>query len=222
MKIIIINPTFIISRIIEFYVNAKCLKHGGGYGWDEVFNDIYLAQSDTNFTPYNSSKQDWVRARYSVVINKRGWAFAYRMDNAGDMMIYDVDNYRNLNIHIESTKDLGLYQNLSSIKLAQQKQYTPLGYGWWATRHEDGYIYLHDRKGNVMPNIRFNEIVSKFRKRKDDANVYAVGQYGGKNFKLYPNGRCVMMENRNILRLTEYQFKSLLTECITKILREIA
>ena len=221
MNIIIVNPRNIVNRITEFYNNAKTEKHDNSYGWDEVRKDILVARKDTNFTPYNSSKQDWINAQYKVVINKRGWAFAYLIEG-NNMYIYDVDNYRYLNIPIDDTKDLNLYRQLKSVKPKQVQPYSSLGYGWWFTRHEDGYIYLHDRNGNMMPNIRFNEIVSKFRKRKDDANVYAVGQYGGKNFKLYPNGRCVMMENRKILRLTEYQFKTLLTECITKILKEIA
>ena len=228
MKIITVNPTFIISRIIEFYTNAKEKAHQHSYGWDEVFNDIDLAQSDTNFKPYNSSKRDWIMAGYNVVINERGWAFAYRMDNSVNledsevMMIYDVDNYRNLDVHIESTKNLSLYQNLSSVKPARQKKYTPIGYGWWAIRQNDGYLYIKHKKGNIMQGVRFNQILRPFRKRRDDANIYAVGQYGEKKFKLYLNGKHIMLENRRIIRMSESQFMDIITECITNYLKEIA
>ena len=222
MKIIIYDIIRITNRISEFYVNAKRVKYKHNYGWDEVLKDIDLARTDTNFTPYNSSKQDWIIAGYKVVVNKRGWAFAYLIDNSGDMVIYDVENYRNLDIPIRASSDLGLYQQLSSVKSVQPKAYSPIGFGWWAVQHDDGYIYIHDRKGNIMPNIRFNEIVKVFRKRRDDANVYAVGQYGGKNFKLYLNGKHVMLENRNNIRLKEHQFFGLISECVKKILKEIA
>lgn len=225
MRIIIVNPTYVLSRIVEFYTNAKNEKYDNSYGWDEVFNDIDLAQSDTNFTPYNSSRQDWINAGYKVVINQRGWVFAYLM-KGNDMCIYDAENYRNLDTHIEDIRDLNLYKQLSTAKTKQVKPYSSLGYGWWAIRHDDGYIYIHHKNGNIMPNVRFNEIVRQFRQRKDDPYIYAVGQYGGKNFKLYLNGQHVMLENRrlrnNVIRLTESQFHKMLVECISKIISEIA
>ena len=144
------------------------------------------------------------------------------MDNVVDMMIYDVDNYRNLDIHIESPKDLGLYQNLSSVRQVQQKQYTSIGYGWWAVRQSDGYLYIKHKTGTIMQGVKFNQIIKPFRKRRDDANVYAVGQYGDKNFKLYLNGKHIMLESRKIIRMSESQFMGVLTECISEIIRKIA
>lgn len=193
-------------------LTPNVFKYGSAYGWEEVLNDIDLAQSDTNFTPYNSSKRNWIRAGYNVVINKRGWAFAYLMDNSGDMVIYDVDNYRNLDIHIKGTKNLSLYQNLSSVKPTQPKQYTPIGYGWWVIRQSDGYLYIKHKNESIMNGVRFNQIIKPFRKRRDDANVYAVGQYGDNKFKLYLNGKHILLENRRIIRLSESQFMEIITE----------
>lgn len=48
MKIIIQDIIRISNRISEFYTNAKKNAHQHAYGWDETFNDIALAQSDTN------------------------------------------------------------------------------------------------------------------------------------------------------------------------------
>lgn len=222
MKIIIYDINQISNRITAFYVNAKRLKHKHSYGWNEVLKDIDLAENDRNFTPYNSSKQDWIDAGYNVVINERGWAFAYIADDSGSMVIYDVENYRNLDIPINNSKDLNQYKQLASVRTKQEKTYSSIGFGWWAVRHEDGYIYIHYKNGDVIPNIRFNEIVKPFRKRRDDSYVYAVGQYGGKNFKFYPNGKVIMLENRNVIRFTETQFKRLIVECVSNILRKIS
>lgn len=73
-----------------------------------------------------------------------------------------------------------------------------------------------------MPYVRFNEIVKPFRKRRDDANIYAIGQYGGKNFKLYLNGKYIILENKEVIRLTEQKFYELISECIKEIIKEIA
>ena len=48
MKIKIINPIKIVSRITQFYREAKLRKYDNSYGWDEVRKDIYWAQIDTN------------------------------------------------------------------------------------------------------------------------------------------------------------------------------
>lgn len=84
------------------------------------------------------------------MVNNRGWAFAYGFDNSGSMVIYDVDNYRNLNIPNENVKDLNQYMQLTSIRAKNNEGYSPIGYGWWAIRHEDGYVYIHHRNGNVI------------------------------------------------------------------------
>ena len=220
----IIAPISVWDRIAQFYIDAKFEKYDNSYGWDEVFKDIDLAQRDTNFTPYNSSRQDWINAGYKVVVNQRGWVFAYLIED-DDMYIYDAENYRNLDTHIKDIRDLNLYRQLSTAQTKQIKPYSSLGYGWWAIRHDDGYIYIHHKNGDIMPNVRFNEILRQFRQRKDDPNIYAVVQYGGKNFKLYLNGHHVMLENRrlrkNVIRLTESQFHKILVECISKIMKKI-
>ena len=217
MKIKINNSRIIINRITNFYSNAKTKKYNNSYGWDEVRKDIDLARSDTNFTPYNTSKQEWVNNGYKVVINKRGWVFAYLSDKNGDMVIYDVENYRNLDIPINDTGNLNLYQQLSSLKTKQPKPYFSLGFGWWAVRHKDGFIYIQNRNGTKMPNIRFSEIIKPFRKRKDDTNTYAIGQYGDKNFKFYLNGKCIIIENRGFdfnMRKTQRYLDRIITETL--------
>ena len=226
MNIKISNPRTIINRITEFYNNAKILKYANSYGWDEVRKDILMARSDTIFSPCGFSTPEWINAGYKVVRNSRNWAFAYKMDNDGNMVIYDAENCKNLTVKINQSNNLSIQNNLSSVRKCNKKPYQSIGYGWWAIRHDDGFIYIHHKSGNIMPNVRFNEILRQFRKRKDDRNIYAVGEYGGKSFKVYLNGKYVMLENRrhntNVLRLTEFQFKQMLVECITKIIKEIA
>lgn len=218
----IVAQTNIWDKIAQFYIDAKNEAHKHDYGWDEVLRDIDLAYFDTNFSPCQAIREDWVRMGYQTVMSKRGWVFAYVI-KSNIMYICDVEKNKNINnLANSSNTNLSLLKQLNSVKPKQEQTYLSLGYGWWAERGKNGYVYIKDRNGNIMPNIRFNEIISKFRKRKDDDNIYAVGQYGGKNYKFYPNGRCIMIENRNVLRLTEYQFKTFLTECITKILKGIA
>lgn len=221
----IIAAVHIWDRISEFYINAKKNAHQHAYGWDEVFNDIALAQSDTNFTPYSSSKQDWINAGYNVVINKRGWAFAYLINNSGDMEIYDVENYRNLSIPINVSGNLNLYQQLSSVNSKQQPRGYGLGYGISAYRADDGYIYLYKNR-RLIPNCRFNEIEKKFYKYKN-GEIYAIGRYGDKRFKIYylqdKDQIKVLQESRKrVLRLNETQLRRIITECVTKVFNEIA
>lgn len=213
------------DRIAQFYIDAKEEKFDNSYGWDEVFRDIELAHNDTNFSICGYSKKEWINAGYNVVRNNRNWAFAYKMDDNGNMVIFDAENCKNLPLKINQANNLSIQDNLSSVRNKQDKPYQSMGYGWWAIRHNDGYIYIHHKSGDIMPNVRFNEILRQFRQRKDDPNIYAVGQYGGKNFKLYLNGQHVMLENRrlrkNVIRLTESQFHKMLVECISKIMKKI-
>lgn len=224
MKIIALISVW--DRIAQFYIDAKEEKYDNSYGWDEVYRDIELAHNDTIFFVCGYSKKEWINAGYSVVRNNRNWAFAYKMDDNGDRVIFDAENCKNLTIKINQPNNLSIQNNLSSVGIPIEKLYQSIGYGWWAIRHEDGYIYIHHKNGNIMPNVRFNEIVRQFEQRKDDPNIYAVGQYGGKKFKLYLNGQHIMLENirfqKNIIRLTENQFRRLIVESVKKILRKIA
>lgn len=218
----IIARISIWDKIAQFYIRAKFLKYKHSYGWDEVLRDIDLAANNTDFRPHGASKQDWINHGYRVVINGRGWAFAYLMDENGDMVIYDVDNYRNLNVRINPTAVGGILGFSGGNK--SNNLYFSIGYGWWAIRGNDGYLYIRHKNGQTMPNIRFNEIIKPFRKRKDDSNIYAIGQYGGKNFKVYLNGKYMTLEARRIkkkvLRLNESQLKKLITESVLQVLYE--
>lgn len=72
-----------------------------------------------------------------------------------------------------------------------------------------------------MTNIRFNEMYNTFRKRRDDTNIYAIGIYGGKKFKIYLNGKCTLLENRHHIILPKHAFRELITECVKRIIKKI-
>ena len=220
----IIASISVWDRIAQFYIDAKEKKFGNSYGWDEVYRDIELAHNDTKFLLCSYSKKEWINAGYSVVRNSRNWAFAYKIDENGNMLIFAADNCKNLTIKINQTNNLSIQDNLSSVRKSKDKPYQFMGYGWWAIRKQDGYIYIQNKNGQSMPNIRFNEIVKQFRQRKDDANIYAIGQYGGKNYKVYLNGKYVLIENKkhrkSIIRLTESQLQKIINETISDYLNE--
>lgn len=62
-------------------------------------------------------------AEYSVVRNSRNWAFVYKMDENGDMLIYDAENCKNLTIKINQQNNLSLQNSLYSVAKQNQKLY---------------------------------------------------------------------------------------------------
>ena len=220
----IIAAIHIWDRIAEFYINAKRLKYGSAYSWDKVIKDIELAQSDTNFTPCGASKQEWIDAGYNVVRNARNWAFAYQMQNE-IMYIYDVENCKYLDVPIKSQNNLNTYNQLSSVKSAQQPRGFAMGYGFSAYRADNGFIYLYKNRQRIQ-DYWFNEIEKNFCKYKN-GEIYAIGVYGDKRFKIYylkdkDQIKVIQESRRQTLRLTESQFMEMLTECISEIIRKIA
>lgn len=77
--------------------------------------------------PYRCSKTSWIEAGYKAVINKRGWVFAYQINENKDMVIYDAENKINLQISTNDTENLELYQQLHDVKSSQEKPYHSLG-----------------------------------------------------------------------------------------------
>lgn len=220
----IVTTQKVSDRILQYYMNALSKAHKHDYGLDRALDDIKLAQSDTNFTPCNASKQEWINAGYKVVRNTQGWAFAYQMQN-GIMYIYDVENCKYLDVPIKSQNNLNTYNQLSSVRPVQQPRGFAMGYGFSAYRADDGYIYLYKNHQRIQ-DYWFNEIEKNFYEYKN-GEIYAIGIYGEKRFKIYylrdkDQIKVIQESRRQALRLTETQFMKLLTECISEIIRKIA
>ena len=189
--------TQLYDKITKFYFNAKLRKYKHSYGWDEVFKDIQLSSQDKNLIPTNKTKQDWLSIGYNVARNKRGWAFAYIVKD-DTMYIYDAENCRNLTVDYQNNATFTIFNQGE-----KQQDNIPMGYKISARRLDDGYIYLY-KNGQQLPNYRFNEIRKIFHKYKN-GEVYAIGLYGGKQFKITLDGiACALAESKitNIVKET--------------------
>lgn len=177
---ILYNPN-IVTRIIQYYVKAKRLNHIYAYGWEDVFKDIELAYQDRNLFPTNKTIPEWFNEGFDVARNKRGWAFAYKI--VEDILyIYDAENCRNLTMDYNNTTPFVLVSQIQN----SDKQCFSINYKVSACRKEDGYIYLF-KDNQQLPGYRFNEIIKPFYKYKS-GEIYAIGTYGGKKFKITLDG----------------------------------
>lgn len=204
--------TQLYNKFDKFYFNAKLKKYKHSYGWDEVFRDIQLAHQDRILTPTNKTTDKWFGAEYNVARNKRGWAFAYIIKD-DIMYIYDTENCRNLTLDYKNTEPFVM----SNIDEPQQRQNFSMGYKISACRLDDGYIYLY-KNGRQVPDYRFNEILNVFRKHKN-GEIYAVGLYGGKKFKITLDGIASALFETKIQKLISESTKkhiNLLIESYTK------
>ncbi|MBD5251967.1 MAG: hypothetical protein HDS49_02890 [Bacteroides sp.] len=115
--------------------------------------------------------------------------------------------------------------DLSSRSLYTSPSYKPtesvnIGYGIICDKYENGKIWL-SYKGTSLE-TQFDKMLKKFCKWRD--GMYAIFEKDGIRYKLFPNRTVQMMkeERQRTIRLTETQFKQMLVECITKIIKEIA
>ncbi len=198
------NFDFIQQRIIQFYVNAKTQKYQHAYGWDEVEKDIYLASDDMNLRPCRATNEQWRRLGYYTAANKRGWRFAYTLEDDTDaegniiglvLVIHDAENYRNLDKLYDQANDFRLIN-----RPAKPTTHWNMGYGIHAYRMPDGYIHLVKNR-KIIPNCRFNEVIDNFR-RRENGEVYAIGDYGGKQCKITLSGICTQILDSLIRRIT--------------------
>lgn len=168
----------------------------------------------------NKTKTLWQNLGFNVARNKRGWVFAYKIIDDTKMLIFDAEHCSNLTITYNKPK-----QFLLSNDKSQQPRGFGLGYRISAYRADDGYIYLYKNRKRI-PDFRFNEIEKKFYKYRS-GEIYAIGIYGDKRFKIFYNQDTdrikVLQESRpRTIRLTESQFMKILTESIYEIIKEIA
>ena len=207
-----INSSIISQRISDFYIKAKQFNYSNSYGWDEILKDIKLAYQDKHLTPTNKTTDKWLETGCNVARNKRGWAFTYIIK--GDTIyIYDAENCKNLTLDYQNTEPFVM----SNIYNPQQRQNFPMGYKISACRLNDGYIYLY-KNGRQVPDYRFNEILKIFRKHKN-GEIYAVGLYGGKKFKITLDGIASALFETKIQKLISESTKkhiNLLIESYTK------
>ncbi|MBO5143293.1 MAG: hypothetical protein J6C46_09980 [Clostridia bacterium] len=196
-QIIIRNKTQILHKITQFYYNAKLKKHKHSYGWEDVFRDIQLAYQNKQLVPTNKTIQKWVDVGYNVARNKRYWVFAYKIDN-GIMYIYDVENCRNLTITYQNIEPFIIISNTTQ---SVNKQCYSIGYKVSACRLKDGYIYLYKNRQR-LPNFRFNEIIKPFYRYKN-GEIYAIGLYGNKKYKITLDGIAKALQEVRIHNITQ-------------------
>ncbi|MBR2369709.1 MAG: hypothetical protein IKA83_06095, partial [Paludibacteraceae bacterium] len=133
ISIIFVNRRKITQKISNFYIKAKQFRYPNSYDWEEVLNDIQLSAQDKNLIPTNKTTNLWLSNGYDVARNKRGWAFAYVIEN-DTMYIYDTENCRNLTINYQNTNifTISLPHNLQQIEdneiEAENQLYTESNY----------------------------------------------------------------------------------------------
>ena len=139
-------------------------------------------------------------------------------------IIYDFQfNTSAIRLYTNRARLSSIGVNLSSRPLFTSPSYKPLrsvniGYGIICSEYQDGSIWL-SYKGTSL-NTQFDRMLKKFCIWKD--GIYAIFERDGVKYKLFSNGTTQMVnENfRRTIRLTETQFMEIVTECITKIIKE--
>lgn len=111
------------DRIVEYYISAKLYKYQHTYDWSEVYQDIIKAYNDRNFTPYHSTKQDWIDNNYCVVANKRNWIWAYR-EKDNTVYFEDIEKDKNLPISLSPSVKI---QNHVSYQATKKQPYSKYG-----------------------------------------------------------------------------------------------
>ena len=190
-----VNLNLVIYNISRFYINAKQMKFNNSYGWEEVVKDIQLARKYNKLVPTDKTTPNWIRAGFNVARNKRGWAFAYTIEN-DVMYIHDAENCRNLTATQKNTDPF------ITTPQQEEKQCWPMRYKIYACRLDDGFIYLYNKDGQKFPDYKFNEILKPFYRYKN-GEIYAVGLYGGKKFKITLDGVAKLLQEmrlRTIIR----------------------
>ena len=134
-----------------------------------------------------------------------GWAFAYRIEQ-DTLYIYDAENCRNLTTEYRNTEPFVLAQGIST----NNKQCFSINYKVTACRKEDGYIYLF-KDNQQLPGYRFNEIIKPFYKYKS-GEIYAIGEYGGKKFKITLDGVVRTLNEMRLRRIV----RQVLTEVFNR------
>lgn len=201
-KVMIINKHNVATAIADFYINAKIYKYNN-YGWDEVLKDFYLSYQNKEIFPTNKTTPEWFNAGFDVARNKRGWAFAYKIVE-DTLYIYDAENCRNLTMDYNNTTPFVLVSQIQN----SDKQCFSINYKVSACRKEDGYIYLF-KDNQRLPGYRFNEIIKPFYKYKS-GEIYAIGSYGGKKFKITLDGI--------VSALNEMKLRRFIKQVITEVL----
>lgn len=196
-RVVIVDIKYTTNKISQFYFNAKRNKYNHTYGYEDVFKDIQLAYQDRQLYPSNKTIQKWIDNGFDVARNKRGWAFAYTIDN-NVMLIHDVENCRNLTLNSDNTDTFVIQTKSISIT---NKQCVGIGYQVSACRLEDGYIYLYKNKQR-LPNFRFNEIIKPFYRYKN-GEIYAIGLYGDKKYKITLDGIAKALQEARIHNITK-------------------
>jgi hypothetical protein len=197
IKIVFPNRENIAKRISNFYINAKNNKYQHTYSWESVFKDAYLAYQDKQLFPTNKTIQRWMDAGYNVARNKKGWAFAYKIED-DTMYIHDVENCKNLTITYQNTESFIIISNTTQ---SVNKQCYSIGYKVSACRMKDGYIYLYKNR-QQLPNFRFNKIIKPFYRYKN-GEIYAIGLYGDKKYKITLDGIAKALQEVRIHNITQ-------------------
>ena len=180
-RILICNVNLVQYNIVRFYINASKLKYTNTYTFNNVIKDVESVYQDRNLFPTNKIIPEWFNAGFDVARNKRGWAFAYKIVE-DTLYIYDAENCRNLTMDYNNTTPFVLVSQIQN----SDKQCFSINYKVSACRKEDGYIYLF-KDNQRLPGYRFNEIIKPFYKYKS-GEIYAIGSYGGKKFKITLDG----------------------------------
>jgi hypothetical protein len=196
-RVVIVDIKYTTNKISQFYFNAKRNKYNHTYGYEDVFKDIQLAYQDRQLYPSNKTIQKWIDNGFDVARNKRGWAFAYKIDN-GIMYIHDVENCRNLTITYQNIEPFIIISNTTQ---SVNKQCYSIGYKVSACRLKDGYIYLYKNRQR-LPNFRFNEIIKPFYRYKN-GEIYAIGLYSNKKYKITLDGIAKALQEAKIHNITK-------------------
>ena len=198
-NIIIRNKNTIKQRILRFYTNAKKFNYPHSYGWDEVKQDAKNALEDKDLTYGNSTKQEWLDNGYDVVTNKRGWAFAFKMEDKDTMVVYDVDNCDNLPL---------LYQNRNQV-YHKPNNVINMTHGIFAKRESDGLFHLYTKNGRAIRDAVYEDIVQKFNSDKNGS--YAITVKDGK--------QCKVMLFDLLCKLVEQKIKRIVKQVINELFK---
>ena len=146
--------------------------------------------------------EDKLPPRFTVVLSTNV------SQNIRTIYEYNQNNLEALSQWYEFMSDMWLYISNRAIALDYANRYSHLS---------DGTIHMNELGYDIVFYVGYNSA-------KDKSYVYVSKvKLNPQSFGLeVPPGLVESKHNHSVIRLTEAQFKRMLTECITKIINEIA
>ena len=184
-QIIFTNRQLASKKIADFYINAKKYKYRETYGWDDVERDFNLAFQDMQLIPSSKTIVEWLNNGFNVARNKRGWAFAYTIED-NVIYVHDVINCKYLTLDYQNTAQFTTYtQN----KIQQYKVIGDAGYGYKIAQSTvDNKSSIITPQGKCLTKFVFDQIIGFHHSSNDYNTIYAVGFQGNRVFAIYQDG----------------------------------